>query len=323
LVMAACAAALPNERFRPDSVAVPSAKNIPASAQLKPATKTPASGKTVQKPPTALERPREIPSEETGRTPTHGPRPDSSFARASDWETGETEILTYTVKHADPVGGKRAQGRLLTERMFLRPDGTAARAPETASGGPTETEILNAILWEKGGEEDPFSTETVSQFSRARDFALLRQEQGLLGRHGATHRSLDCRAQPPRLRIASGGGEASLDTLLTRWPVYTEEMLFTYLRAIPLRPGYREEVWLQDWGREGRFRLLPRYASITVSAKASGVRDVDTWYVIVDRDDGGRSQFWIGASGLHPVIVAELSDGTEWILQGTSRKKFR
>jgi hypothetical protein len=203
--------------------------------------------------------------------------------------------------------------------LFLHSDGTTAR-----DGAKGDLEILNASLQvtgEMGGI--PNSSETVSQFPRAGQFALLRQEQGLQGWPGVTHRSLDCRLSPPRLRVSSSGGERPRDTSLTRWPVYTQEMLFTYLRAIPLRAGYREEAWLHDWGEDGRLGVKPRYAAIAVREHAPGIHDLDTWHVTVDREDGRRSEFWIGAAGLHPVVVARLADGSEWALQGISRRKYR
>jgi hypothetical protein len=316
LTLAACMAATSAERPRPDSSAKPANPAKPTQPITGPAKSS------VKKAAAPAARPAERRREESGRTPSVASRPDTAFARASEWESGESEILAYAVKRIGPDGERQRSGRMITQRLFLRPDGVVTEAPETAAGSPKETEILNAALLEGGGEDIPFSTETVCQFNRLGDFNLLRQEQSLMGRTGTTHRSLDCRMQPPRLRIASSGGEAARDTILTRWPVYTEAMLFTYLRAIPLRQGYREEVWLQDWGREGSFDLVPRFASITVAAHAPGVRDTDTWYVTVDRDDGRQSRFWVGASGLHPIIVADLSDGTEWVLQGISRKKL-
>lgn len=207
---------------------------------------------------------------------------------------------------------------MATVRLFLHPDGTVAPVPEDRA----DTEVLNAALSVDGGEAGaPSSVETVCQFPRSGLFALLRQEQSLQGWGGTTHRSLDCRRSPPRLRVASSGGEAPRDTLLARWPVYTEEMLFTYLRALPQRAGYREEIWLHDWGREGKLAPSPRFASITVRAEAPGIRDMDTWYVTVDRDGGRRSEFWLGAGGLHPVVVANLSDGSIWTLQRIDHQK--
>lgn len=260
---------------------------------------------------------REAP--ESGEEPSLAPRPDTAFARAMDWEKGQAEILEYAVKRTGIAGESKCRGRLVTERMFLRPDGTVSRK----GGGKEETEILNAdlsIAGEAGGI--PFSIQTVSQLPRRGAFALLRQEQSLQRWPGTGYRSLDCRVKPPRLRVSSTGGESPRDTVLERWPVYTEEMLFTYLRALPFRAGYREEVWLQDWGAEGRIALKPRYASISVRSRAPGIRDTDTWYVTVDRDDGRRSEFWIASSGMHQVVVANLADGSEWILQGITRKAY-
>jgi hypothetical protein len=259
------------------------------------------------------------PERESGDTPTLHPRPDTAFARASDWDHGEAEILEYVVTRTGRDGDGAFRGRLVTERLFLRSDGTTARA-----GAKGDLEILNASLsvtGEVGGI--PSSSETVSQFPRVGLFALLRQEQSLQGWPGVTHRSLDCRPSPPRLHVSSSGGETPRDTALTRWPVSTQEMLFTYLRAIPLRAGYREEVWLHDWGEEGRLGNKPRYAAIAVRERAAGIHDMDTWHVTVDREDGRRSEFWLGSAGLHPVVVARLADGSEWALQGITRRKYR
>jgi hypothetical protein len=159
--------------------------------------------------------------------------------------------------------------------------------------------------------------------ARRGPFVLLRQEQSIQSWPSVTHRSLDCRVSPPRMRVLSSGGEVTLDRSLQQWPVYTEEMLFTYLRALPQRAGYREEVWLLDIGPEGRFASKAQYAAITVRSKAPGIRDMETWYVTVDREDGRRSEFWISATGLHPVVMAILLDRSLWTLQGISRRKYR
>ncbi len=311
LVLAAYAAAHPAGHILSDSSASHATKPVQNASAAKP---------PLPMPPVV---PPESHDRESGRSPSAASRPDTAFARSPIWESAEPEILEYTVKRIGAETPKRGRGRLLTERLFLRPDGTTVRASDGEDQKKGATEILNAALLEEGGGDIPFSIETVCQFPRTGKFGLLRQEQSLQGWPGTTHRSLDCRGQPPRLRVSSSGEEPSLDTLLTRWPVYTEAMLFTYLRAVPQRTGYREEVWLQDWGRAGSLRPVPRYAEITVHAKETGVRGLDTWYMTVDRDDGRQSQFWIGASGLHAVVVAELSDGTEWILKGISRKKYR
>jgi hypothetical protein len=247
------------------------------------------------------------------------PKPDTAFARALDWEKGTAEILDYAVKRSGLAGETRCRGKLVTERMFLHPDGSASRK----AAGKDEMDVLNAALSLAGDDGGvPFSAVTIAKLPRREAFRLLRQDQTLQSWPGTAYRSLDCRVTPPHLRLSSSGGEAARDTVLARWPVYTEEMLFTYLRAVPQRIGYREEVWLQDWGAEGRLAVRPQYAAITVRAKAPGIRDMDTWYVTVDRDDGRRSEFWVSATGLHPVVVAILADRTEWTLQGISRKKY-
>jgi hypothetical protein len=88
-------------------------------------------------------------------------------------------------------------------------------------------------------------------------------------------------------------------------------MLFTYLRAIPQRIGYREEVWLQDWGPIGRLIAKPQFATISVRQKTR-IRDLETYYVTVDRDDGRRSEFWVSSQGLRPVALATLADRSQW-----------
>jgi hypothetical protein len=99
-------------------------------------------------------------------------------------------------------------------------------------------------------------------------------------------------------------------------------MLFTYLRSVPQRAGYREEVWLQDWGAEGRFAIRPQFAAIAVRSRTRTIRDMETWYMTVDREDGRRTEFWVSASGLHPVVLAVLADRSTWTLQEISRKKY-
>lgn len=253
-----------------------------------------------------------------GNTPALSPRPDSGFFRAADWERGETEVLEYAVLLPGKSDTARFAGRLETRLAYLATDGLLAgrRAHKE------DEEILSATLQVAGKEGDvPFSEMTVSQMRRTPPYPLLRQEQSLQGRYGAVHRSLDCRAQPPRLRIASSGAEATRDTVLSLWPVYTEAMLFTYLRALPQRKGYREEVWLHDWGPAGRLASKPGFAVITVREKLAAIRDMDAWYVTVERETGPRSEFWIAASGLHPVVAAMLADGASWTLKGIGRRK--
>lgn len=251
--------------------------------------------------------------------PQMAPKPDSAFARAADWNKGLAEVLSYSVLRRGRAGETRFSGRLVTERMYLRKDGIADRKPS----GKGDVEILNTVLAASGEEGGiPFATETVIKLPRADRLKLLRQDQSLQSLPGTAYRSLDCSVSPPRLRTFSSGGESPRDSVLTRWPVYTEEMLFTYLRAVPLHPGYKEEVWLQDWAGEGRFNPMPQYAAISVRSKTSSVRDLETWYITVDRDDGRRSEFWISAAGLHPVVLAILGDGATWTLQDIARKNY-
>lgn len=251
--------------------------------------------------------------------PAMAPKPDTSFARAADWDKGTAEILAYAVKRRGLAGETQSQGRLITERMFLSPNGMAYRK----SSGKQDVEILNTVLAFSGEEGGiPFASETVVKVPRREPMRLLKQDQSLQSWPGTTHRSLDCRPVPPLLRVQSSGGETARDTVIPRWPLYTEEMLFTYLRAVPQRAGYREEVWFQDWGGEGKLAVRPQFATVSVRSKTSSIRDMDTWYITVDREDGRRSEFWVSAAGLHPVVMAILADRTTWTLQEISRRKY-
>jgi hypothetical protein len=251
--------------------------------------------------------------------PLMQPKPDTTFARSVDWNKGTAEVLAYEVKRLGKAGEGKYQGRLVTERMYLQPNGLADRKP----AGRSDVEILNAVLAYSGEDGGiPFSSETVVKMPRRESFRLLKQDQSLQSWPGATHRSLDCRPVPPILRVQSSGGEIPRDTVLSRWPVYTEEMLFTYLRALPQRAGYREEVWLQDWAGEGRLPIRPQFATISVRSRTASIRDMETWYITVDREDGRRSEFWVSAAGMHPVVMAILADRTTWTLQEISRRKY-
>jgi hypothetical protein len=251
--------------------------------------------------------------------PQMAPKPDSAFARAADWEKGQAEMLSYSIKRHGKTGDIQYQGRLVTERMFLRKDGTADRN----YSGKTDVEVLNAVLTATGEEAGiPFSMQAVVKLPRKEHFRLLRQDQSLQSWPGATYRFLDCGVTPPRMRVVSSGGEIARDTVLSRWPVYTEEMLFTYLRSLPQRAGYREEVWFQDWGGEGRLNVKPQFATISVRSRTSSIRDMETWYITVDREDGRRSEFWVSSAGMHPVVLAILIDRSAWTLQEISRKKY-
>jgi hypothetical protein len=246
-------------------------------------------------------------------------RPDTAFARAADWEKGTAEVLSYSVTRKGKTGPIQCRGNLVTERMYLMPDGTTDRKP----AGKAWLEILNTVLSASGEDGGlPFALETVAKFPRKEHMRLLRQDQSWQSWPGSTHRILDCRVAPPRLRVVSSGGEVSRDTVIGRWPVFTEEMLFTYLRSVPHRAGYREEVWFQDWGAEGRFAIQPQFATISVRSKAPAIRDMETWYITVDREDGRRSEFWVSATGLHPVVLAVLVDRSTWTLREITRKKY-
>jgi hypothetical protein len=254
---------------------------------------------------------------ESGARPALPPRPDTGFARARDWEQGFAEVLDYAVQRPGLEDMQIHQGSLTTERIFIKPDGTVGRRPS----GQKDLDALNATLALAGREDGaPFSMETVAKLPRREAFRLLRQDQSLQGAPGNAHRSLDCQTTPPRLRTVSSGAEPMRDTVLARWPVYTEEMLFTYLRAIPQRIGYREEVWLQDWGPIGRLIAKPQFATISVRQKTR-IRDLETYYVTVDRDDGRRSEFWVSSQGLRPVALATLADRSQWALRKISRRK--
>ncbi|MEO7426778.1 MAG: hypothetical protein ABI036_16450 [Fibrobacteria bacterium] len=275
----------------------------------------------------AAEGKKPVPAKETAATPGKAPesnpqlrpKPDSAFSNALDWNDGAAEILVYQVKRIGKAGEFLGQGRLVTERMLLHADGLADRR----ASGKDDVEILNALLLNYGDDNGAsYSFQTTVKLARHDALRLLKQDQSLAAWPGTSYRSLDCRVTPPRLKSLSSGGEGEKDSVLTRWPVYTEAMLFTYLRAIPLRAGYREEVWFQDWAGEGSFVARPQFAAISVHSKTTSVRELDTWYVTLDRDDGHRSEFWISATGLHPVVLAILSDHSEWTLQGISRKKY-
>ncbi len=248
------------------------------------------------------------------------PRPDTSFAAAANWDDGQAEVLSYSVTRSSPDVDLHLDGQMATERLFLAADGLVGRNRT----GKSDREILNASLtltWKEDGV--PRSVATAVKLPRQGPFTLLRQDQSLQSWPSITYRALDCRVTPPRLRVLSSGGEALLDRPLEQWPVYTEEMLFTYLRALPQRAGYLEEIWLLDAGPEGKASAKAQYAAITVRSKAASIRDMETWYVTVDREDGRRSEFWIGSAGLHPVVMAILLDRSVWTLQGIDRRKYR
>jgi hypothetical protein len=248
------------------------------------------------------------------------PRPDTTFANAAEWDGDEAEILAYSVKKTSPSGELQMEGQLATERLFMHVGGEVGKKRDAND----DREILNAALLLSWKEDSvPRSIETVAEFPRAGAFSLLRQEQSLQSWPSVSYRSLDCRVTPPHVRVLSSGGETSLDMDLKEWPVYTDEMLFTYLRALPQRAGYREEVWLIDGDWAGHYSPKAQYAAITVRSRAPAIRDMETWYVTVDREDGKRSEFWLSASGLHPVVMAIPADGSVWTLQGISHRKYR
>lgn len=264
-------------------------------------------------------------------TKKHVQETDSTFALAAIWDSAVAEVLVYSVRSGavsgNPAGEVReggpgdrigGSGYLITERRFFPPDGAAEIKPAGRDG----IEILNAVMtssWMESGM--PYSRNVAAKLPRRGPFLLLRQDESLQSPAGASHRSLDCRVTPPRLRILAGGMEAAADSTLEHWPLYTEEMLFTYVRALPKRAGYRQEIWLLDGGLRGKVPPRIRFATLSVRGKMAGIREVDTWHVTLDREGGGRSEFWMSQSGLHPVVLAILTDGSEWALREISRKK--
>lgn len=250
--------------------------------------------------------------------PGLAPRPDSAFNHASAWDGDTAETLRYSVKRHGPDGDMDALGEIRTERRFLSAGGrTDPKAVDREALEILETTL--SLNWNQ--DDSPYSRRTVVKLPRRGAMRLLRQDQSLQGRGGTSYRILDCGAGPPRLRVVSSGSEPSVDTALGQWPLYTEEMLFTYLRAVPQRAGYREEVWLLGENSRGRLADRAGFAAITVRGKSAGIRDMDTWYVTVDRENGRRSEFWISAAGLHPVVMAILADRSEWTLREISRRK--
>lgn len=167
-----------------------------------------------------------------------------------------------------------------------------------------------------------YSRNTAVKLPRGGPFGLLRQDESFQSPSGTVHRVLDCGVTPPRLRALSGGIEAPADSALGQWPLHTEEMLFTYVRSLPKRAGYREELWILDGGVRAGTAPRVRFATLTVRGKMAGIREVDTWHVTLDREGGGRSEFWMSQSGMHPVVLAVLADGSEWTLLEISRKKI-
>jgi hypothetical protein len=247
------------------------------------------------------------------------PNPDSGFFKARDWDDGQAEILTYSIKRIAPGGEQRIEARIATEKLFYRQNGQVARVRSAVS----DTEILSLSMmqiWKQGG--DPRTSETVLQMPRQAPFNLLRQDQSFQSWPFISFRTLDCRLVPPKLRMHASGIDTNLELDLKQWPIFTEEMLFLYLRALPQSTGYSEEVWLLDGGGEGRFSSKSRIAKIMVRSKTTSVRDMETWYMTVDREGGVRSEFWLSAKGLHPVVMAILADQSVWTLGDISRRKF-
>ncbi len=248
---------------------------------------------------------------------SHLPRPDSSFASSPLWDNGQTEILVYSVELPGEMEGA-GFGRLTTKLGVSGKADAHSSKPGVTSGVENISAALTCTWPKDGGER---IRTTIDQLPRRGALRLLRQDQSISAFPTLIHRTLDCREFPPKVKVLADDDEDELDTALAEWPIYTEEMLFTYLRALPQHAGYREDAWIVPGGEPGRFLPKAKFASIEMRASAM-VRDVETWYVTVDVEDAGRLEFWVSANGLHPVVMAILSDRSTWILQEMERRKL-
>jgi hypothetical protein len=253
-----------------------------------------------------------------GKGPTKSPGTD--FAQALDWDDGKAEILEYSVKKN--VAGKEMTfpARWITEKLYY-PDtgGSAVRKPKDKAARPILNSTLSYSLELDGA---PRSIMAIVKLPRAGVLRLARQDVSLQIWPYAVQRVLECGKAKPRWHEISSGEEAARDTVIGKWPLFSEEMLFTYVRALPLHTGHREDIWLLESQLEERASSQARSARLSVREKGNRIREMETWHITVDREDGKKLEFWVGAAGLHPVVLAMLPDKSVWTLQKISRKQY-
>lgn len=103
-------------------------------------------------------------------------------------------------------------------------------------------------------------------------------------------------------------------------PLLFEESLFLEVRDWPLEKGYVKEIWWYPLITNEHPPKEAVYARAEVLGGQQTLRDIQVWQVRIKPASGRSSEVFIQCQGSHPVIEANLSDGSKWILQTVSRR---
>ena len=238
---------------------------------------------------------------------------------SKDWDDGKAELLVYDVIRIYRGDTLHETATWITETGFYAPtSGEFTRKRER-----DHVEVLQAVLRRPGAAEGlSVSALAALQWDRRRPQSRWWQRTSLHGIYGGHWRRLALEDGKLALRVESTGGEGARVLQDYKPPLLTEEMLFTHLRNIPQRRGFKEEVWLLDSQLGDRPSYHAQYAKIEVMQENVLVRELNACLVVVARDDGKRHEFWLHRQGLHPVIKARLADGSDWTLRTWERKKY-
>ena len=243
----------------------------------------------------------------------------NDFLAATDWSDGKAEILIYSVQKSYRGDNLNFPAQCLTEKKFLnKKNGVLSHK----SGDGLQSIFASSFHFQFNSESLLHSYAISIQMSAEHPMHLLRQETSLQSWSGLSYRLLETEEDKTKFSVFSSGQESDRDVVLDKPGLLTEEMLFTYLRSIPLETGYSEEIWLLDNSFGDKSSANVQYAKLYVLSKTNTVHEILTWLVEVQKADGQKISFWISAEGLHPVVCANLSDKSIWNLETIQRKKY-
>ncbi|MFC1584480.1 hypothetical protein ACFL5V_02915 [Fibrobacterota bacterium] len=240
------------------------------------------------------------------------------FNQFKEWESGKAEILEYKLKKVYMGKELVFPARLITEgKYYSFAQEKASRKPEAGY-----IPILNfSILYSfKRDEGDRHSMSTL-KFSRRGKLTLARQDVSIQSWDGQIVRQYNNLSTPPVLEARSWL-EGGKKLVMEQTPVFTTEQLFVHLRDVPLEPGYMEKIRLLGSLMEDMVDSRIYYAEIKVHKDSRVLRDQETRYISVTREDKKKLEFWVGVGGLRHVVSAILPDGTTYMLDKVNWQRY-
>ncbi len=237
------------------------------------------------------------------------------FLNESSWQDGQAEILAYSVVRSYKGVEIRYPAHIVTEKVWQQKDGLLVR--KAGAGKPLLHSTLAYTFNADGFAHNHHASVQVG----GDPLRLVTQESLVANWKGVIRKKL---TQGPkvRLEIETNGFVSGLTQEWDKTPIFTEEMLFSYLRSLPFAKGYTEDIWLIEPMLDERVTPRIRYGKIRVEYKIAGIKDLTTWYVTVTRENAKKLEFWVNVSGLRPVVRAILSDGSVWEIKSIDRQKY-